>query len=136
MVTSAGVLVRTASRAGVIGRHPRHEQHRAGLCEARHHRSDGHANHFGDFPVGHAVKLAQREGFTERQRDNEPSESNETDRPDDNALRPNVNFLNRINPILPVQSPPQKYSSSQPTQITSHITAVSSHLRGGSRSWS
>jgi hypothetical protein len=39
-------------------------------------------------------------------------------------------FLRGINPILPVHSRLQKYSSSRPTQITSLITAVPSHFEG------
>jgi hypothetical protein len=51
-----------------------------------------------------------------------------------NVWRARRNLLKRINPIPPVQSSLEKYSTSRPTQITSHIMAVPSHLRGGSRS--
>ena len=49
-------------------------------------------------------------------------------------LRAGWNLLKQFNPILPVQSLPKKYFCFRSTQITSLIHAVSSHLRGGSRS--
>jgi len=49
-------------------------------------------------------------------------------------LRAQPNLLNRIKLMLPVQSSLQKYSDSILTQITSITLAVSSHIRGVSRS--
>jgi hypothetical protein len=45
------------------------------------------------------------------------------------ALRPNTDFLNRINLIPPVQTPSEKYSASLPTQIIS-ISPPSRSSRG------
>src|ERR1700761_4644870 len=53
---------------------------------------------------------------------------------DANALRQKTNFPSRFNLIWAVQSCPEKYSAFLIPQITSIFRAVSSHLRGGSRS--
>ena len=52
----------------------------------------------------------------------------------ESALRAQPNLLNRIKLMLAVQSSLQKYSDSILTQITSITPAVSSHMRGVSRS--
>jgi hypothetical protein len=50
---------------GVVACPPSRREHRASLCQTRHHDAHRNAGHFGYFPIRHAVAVAQNQDFAQ-----------------------------------------------------------------------